>query len=404
MLMKLKYLVFLLLISVSPFLNAKNLNGVFVDFSELEKVKVEIGNNNPNYLPAYKSLLEKADLALTEGPFSVMDKKRIPPSGDKHDYLSGGPYWWPDPKKPNGLPYIRRDGKVNPEMRGENVDPPAKIKMMNNLNILAWAYYFSEEKKYARKAVELLKTWFLDEATRMNPNLNFAQGIPGRVEGRGIGIIDWREIYKIITPIEILSNEKLLGKKTERGLSGWFEAYYEWLHTHEYGKFEDDYFNNHGTWFDMQAVGIALFLGKNDAARERLEGKTKKRISKQIEPDGSQPHELGRTKSLSYSVMNLRGFCILADMGRKIGIDLWGFETTDGRGIEKAFEFLLPVATGEQSWKYQQISGMEDALHSLQINFRMAAHATGKPKYLEVARTMPVPFYDLEALIYPIGF
>ena len=71
---------------------------------------------DPALLPAYRQLLKDADAALKAGPFTVMAKKRLPPSGDRHDYMSFGPYWWPDPSKPDGLPYIRRDGERNPEI------------------------------------------------------------------------------------------------------------------------------------------------------------------------------------------------------------------------------------------------------------------------------------------------
>jgi len=126
---------------------AQSTDGIFVDFSELQKVKTRIQKKDSRYLPAYNALLEEAEQALNEGPFSVVDKKRTPPSGDKHDYLSGGPYWWPDPEKPDGLPYIRRDGERNPEMRGDNVDASTKSKMMKNVQHLGWAYFFSGDKK-----------------------------------------------------------------------------------------------------------------------------------------------------------------------------------------------------------------------------------------------------------------
>jgi len=142
-----------LLIIFSSFFS-KASDGIFIDFSETKRVKKQIQQKNPAFIPAYMALIERAELAMSEGPFSVMDKKRSAPSNNKHDYLSGGPYWWPDPNKANGLPYIRRDGEVNPEMRGENVDPPAKNKMMENVESLGWAYYFSGEKKYANKAID----------------------------------------------------------------------------------------------------------------------------------------------------------------------------------------------------------------------------------------------------------
>ncbi|MDB4582861.1 alginate lyase family protein [Draconibacterium sp.] len=381
---------------------SQSVKGIFVDFSETENVKSLIQNKDENYLPAYIALIEKAEIAITEGPFSVVDKKRTPPSGDKHDYLSMGPYWWPDPSKPDGLPYMRKDGEVNPETRGDNVDPPSKNKMMGNVEILTWAYYFSGNKKYAEKAIELLEVWFINPETKMNPNLNFAQGIPGRMEGRGIGIIDWAGINRVISPIQILDKDGLISCHTKEKLYSWFEEYFSWLHTHEYGKFEDDYFNNHGTWFDVQAVGIALMLGKTEIAKERLEHKSKGRIAAQIEPDGSQPHELARTKSLSYSTMNLRGFNHLANMGKKVGVDLWSYKTKDGRSIRKAYQFLLPYVLGEKEWTYKQISSIDDVLKSLKTNYLVAANQTGSRDYLKVTKTIEKPQTDLETLLYPL--
>ena len=46
----------------------------------------------------------EAERALAAGPFSVMQKERVPPSGDKHDFLTLAPYWWPDPSRPAEFP------------------------------------------------------------------------------------------------------------------------------------------------------------------------------------------------------------------------------------------------------------------------------------------------------------
>jgi len=349
---------------------------IFVDFTRIKLVKKQILSNDERYEPAYKLLLQHAETAINEDPFSVMDKKRTPPSGDKHDYLSMGPYWWPDSTKPDGLPYIRRDGVINPETRGEYVDVPSKNKMLNNLEILGWAFYFSNEKKYAEKAVELLETWFVNPETRMNPNLNFAQGIPGRMDGRGIGIIDWSSINRLISPLQILESNHILKEETDRKIHKWLEDYLEWLLTSKYGIDEDEYFNNHGTWYDVQVVAIQQFLDKTEDAKHRLETRTKERISTQIEPDGSQPFELERTKSLGYSTMNLRGFLHLAQFGKNLGVDLWNYKTEDGRSIKGALDFLMPYAKTEKEWTYQQLGHLEDAVENLKIDFLMAASFT----------------------------
>jgi hypothetical protein len=394
-------LTFLLLFAVAFHLTSceKNveIDGIFYDFNKIEIVKNQIKKGDPKYLPAYETLLNNAEIALTEGPFSVTNKKRTPPNGDKHDYLSMGPYWWPDSTKPDGLPYIRRDGEVNPETHGEYVDTDSKNKLFANVETLGWAYYFSGEKKYAGKALQLLETWFVEPETRMNPNLNFAQGIPGICDGRGIGIIDWAGINKIISTIQILDAGGDLPKEIKTTLFSWFEEYHNWLTTHEYGLFEDNTKNNHGTWYDVQVTGIELMLGKTESAKARLEIAKTKRIASQIEPDGSQPHEIARTKSLSYSAMNLRGFMQLANLGKKAGVDLWNFETADGRSIRKALDFLLPVAAGEKNWEYQQLGNLEESIENLKINFIMAAEATGDEKYTKVSSTIKSD----EKLLYP---
>ena len=391
-----------LLFLLSACAEKPEIQNIFVDFDKIEKVKKSINKGEETYLDAYTVLIEKAETAMLETPVSVMDKKRTPPSGDKHDYLSGGPYWWPDSSKNDGLPYIRRDGEVNPEMRGENVDPPAKNKMMENVETLGWAYFFSGEIKYAGKAIEQLEVWFINPETKMNPNLNFAQGIPGRVEGRGIGIIDWAGIHRLVTSIQIFDANQLLTGETKTALYQWFEDYYTWLHTHEYGIFEDNYFNNHGTWFDVQAVSIALLLGKTDEAITRLENKTKARIASQIESDGSMPHELARTKSLSYTAMNLRGFCHLANMANSLNIDLWNYKTADGRGILTSLDYMLPFVRGEEVWEYEQISDTDDAIESAKYNFLMAASQTKNKEFLNIAKSIKEPNDKLEFLLYPI--
>jgi hypothetical protein len=284
-----------------------------------------------------------------------MQKKTVPPSGDKHDYVSLGPYWWPDPNQPDGLPYIRRDGRVNPETRGHSSDYPATKRLFDRVYTLAMAAFNTDDSRYARKAANLLETWFIDPNTRMNPHLEYAQGVPGRSNGRCYGIIEWCEIDKLITAIQLLRAQGALSESTNRSIEQWFEAYLHWLQSSEMGRMEGARLNNHATWYDVQVVGLCLFLGKGTEARAVLEAVKTKRIATQIEPDGRQPRELARTRSLSYSKMNLSAFKRLAHLGNKVGVDLWNYETTDGRSIRKAEAFLAPYTSGKRKWPYSQL-------------------------------------------------
>ena len=332
--------------------------------------------------PALRQLLDDAHAALAVRPFSIVEKTSVPPSGDKHDYLSLAPYAWPDPGKPNGLPYLQRDGESNPE-RDSIPDHRYFARLAALVETLGLAYFFTDDESFAAHAVLLLRTFFVEPATRMNPHLRFAQGVRGKEGGRPSGLIDTACIARLIDGFGLLVESKSLSKEERDGILGWFRDYLAWLRDSELGRREGQARNNHGTWYDVQVVSLALVTGQVDVAREVLQFSHKRRIGRQIEPDGRQPEELQRTRSWHYAVFNLEAFVALANLGDGAGVDLWHYQTPDGRSIRKAIDWLVPFALGEKEWTTPEIGGMKpDALWPI---VREAASRLQDARLAEVA-------------------
>lgn len=362
-----------------------------LDASRLAATRERIASGDESVRPAFDQLEDDARRALDDGPFTVMSKSIVPPSGDKHDYISQGPYWWPNPDTRDGLPYIRRDGQTNPEIR-KHTDKANMGRMTSSVETLALAWFFTGDEEYAAHAARLLRVWFLDPETRMNPNLNFGQGIPGICEGRGIGIIETRGLPRVVDAAGLLAASKAWTSDDHQRLQAWFDAYLTWLLESPYGKDEAATRNNHATYYDVQVASFALFVGKTDLARKVLGECRQKRIADQIEPDGRQPRELARTRPWGYSTMNLNGFLELAILGEHVGLDLWNFRTEDGRGIRRAVEWLVPFATGEQKWTERDLRGYDPL--AMYPAIRLAATRYTDERFAKSAAKIPAPRPD----------
>jgi hypothetical protein len=343
------------------------------------------------------SLVIDADKAMHNGPFSVMQKAVVPPSGDKHDYMSQAPYFWPDPAKKDGLPYIRRDGERNPEIKKIS-DHDNIGRMGADARTLALAYYLTGNEPYAARAAVLLRIWFISSSTRMNPNLEFGQGIPGINTGRGIGLIETRAVTSALDAAGLLAESPSWTASDQEALRTWVEQFLHWMRTSSKGKDEDAARNNHGTYYDLQVADYALFVGDRQLAVDTLERVKTRRIAVQIEPDGREPMELARTKAFSYSYGNLDGLMQLAWLGQQVGVDLWSFRTPDGRSIRAALDFLLPYAVGEMKWNYPQIDGFHGAAMLREV--QMAAREYEDPRYIDALSTLGAGNRSVDALLW----
>ena len=355
----LSYLLFYILFSIvlNSYGQNKKFNGyILQDENQLAMLKSQYKEGDAKLATEIDLLLAEANKDLYEGPYSVtLQKTRLAPSGDAHDYISQAPYWWADPAKPDGKPYIRKDGQRNPEIYQIH-DDAQMVKMSEVVKILAMAYYFTGKESYAEKAIKLLSVFFIEPATRMNPNLNYAQYIPGINDGRGIGIIESRGLVNIPDALAMMQQSKSLTNEFNGGIYKWFNEYLAWLLTSKNGTDESKERNNHGTNYDVQVVDLSIFAGNEKQAKELLEKETMPRLDIQFTASGEQPLELARTRSWDYTVMNMAAWCRLGVLANRVGVDLWHYKTADGKSIEKCVAWFQPYLLKQKVWDHQQIA------------------------------------------------
>ena len=364
------------------------------DKAHLEEVKTSL--QQPFYQSSYRALCESADRLLDAEPLSVMMKEKTPASGDKHDYLSQARYFWPDPSKTNGLPYINRDGVSNPEL--EKLDRNRLGMTADRVTTLSLAWYFSGDEKYARKATELIRVWFLNKETRMNPNFEYAQMVPGLNGGKGrcYGVLDGYSFVEMLDGVALLENSEAFTERDSKKLKAWFARLLDWILTSPQGKEEASQANNHSTTYDALVISFALYTGKKNIAEKFIREFPEKRIFKQIEPDGSQPHELWRTLSFGYSQYNLSHYIDIFQMAQKLGIPIDGETSADGRSFYKAMDYLLPYMGKEVSeWPYQQISNWDGKQQELAKDF-YRAYLLNRPRtdYRQAWRDVRILRFD----------
>lgn len=332
-------------------------------------------------------ILRAASLALKLEPPTIT-KYRAPLSeGGTNDFYSNADYFWPDPAKPDGLPYINRDGESNPG----NFDQHrmAMRQMRDAVAALAAAYKITGDDRHVTKAVELLRVFFLDPKTRMNPNLQYAQAVPGRSPGRSWGIIDGLHLVEIPPAITALQTSPAFPPEVLAGLKQWFREMTDWMMTSENGRTEGAAKNNHSVAYFVQIAAFARFTGDTDRLGECRRQFKEVFVPNQMAVDGSFPLELKRTKPYGYSIFQVDNLATLCQVLSTPADNLWEFKLADGRGIGVAMEFLFPYLADKSKWPHAPDVQAWEAWPARQPCLLFAGLALDKPDYLQLWRKLP---------------
>lgn len=312
----------------------------------------------------YERMKIEADSVLKTANPTVTSKPNAAATGTMNDYVSLARYWWPDPNTPDGLPYVRHDGKSNPELRKYDRDRLGDF--CSAIKTLSLVYYVSGEQKYADGAVSKLRTWFIDPETRMNPNFKFSQIRRGHDNDQGtpFGLLDGYSFVEMLDALVLLESKGAVPSSVSDSIQTWFAELSEWMLTSENGIAEANEANNHAVAYDAQVIRYAMYGGRDSIARRVVNEFSERRLDTQIAEDGRMPHELARTNAFGYTSFNLIHMMDICDMARVLGIDLY---PASNRAIERAIDWMMPYSIDPESFPYEQIGGwrhpMQDFTH-----------------------------------------
>ena len=340
------------------------------NYDHMMIVRESLKNGEILYRKPYQKLIREAEKFLSERATSVMDNpdEKVAKSKDKHDFISVGKYCWPNPNTSDGMPWIQRDGYINVENFKKD-DAVRLDKMSNRVIKLCFTYFFSDDVQFAKKASELVQVWFIDPATRMNPNFTYAQVIPGNDNDMGHfpGIIFGRTFVNILAGLCLVQKSSAYTKNLDVGIKKWFAEYYAWLTTSDMGLKESRATNNHSIAYDEQLLAIALFSGDSAAQRRLIAEFYPKRIFKQVEPDGKMLRELARTRALGYSAYNVKHMLEICEMVEKANPSFYKIRSSDGRCIGVAIDYIAQYLgkKPEEFLPYKQIADWDKCMDDI---------------------------------------
>ena len=296
-------------------------------------------------------IIRRAETALDEGPFTVTNKDHHPVDGATvHDFFSHLVHYWPNPDTDDGLPWVQRDGHVNPD----SFHDFDEMRVTTRVGFLGLAYLLTEDERFAEHAASLTRTFFLDPETRMNPNCEYANTVPGKPE-RGTRFmvagfhLRFRELFDALAIIEASPHWT---DDDKRAMQQWCREFVHWMETSDTALSERRKDNNHATAYYMQAALLSLYADDRRRARRYVQEYADDVMPRQLKAGGMQPAEFDRNNNLEYLVYNLSIIMDLAALGDRVGVDLWHVVTDEGGSLRGSLEMLVPAMTGALEWKH----------------------------------------------------
>lgn len=308
-----------------------------------------------------EQVVRSANAILKKQPYTVVHKKSF--SGDVHNYESLAYYAWPN----GDGTYTVRDGYPSPDY--SKYDAMKIFGMGENMRVLGLAYYATGKQEYASAAVRQLKVWFIADSTKMNPNLNYGQLIPGYNNDKGHpGVIsEAYSLLDVLDCISLLENRKQLSNSDVRKLKSWFRSLNKWFGNSEVGHTMDQQKNNLSIMYDVLRYRMAMFTDDSSVKRDIRDSFLQKRLIPQFAENGTQPEELKRNKSMMYSIFNLTHALQFCRLLKYDGYDCSPYKSR----LSAAVNFIRKYINNKDAYPYQEIGNWDKYVSQFNDAYRL---------------------------------
>lgn len=302
-----------------------------------------------------KYILQSSDALNLELTTINQNTSWIKQFSGANNFASLAPFYHPDPASDTGFPYIRIDGNRNP-IAAQTSDNKHVNRLYAIVYPCAVLYYFTKSEDYAIQAIQAIEKFFINPDTKMNPNITYSGMVIGnsledlRIRG---AIIDTNYLSIMPDLIELLKPSPHWTNDINSAMVLWFDTFSDWFKTNPRGILQGGYNHNIKTSYMKQLCAYLTFCGKTEEAKTYLESNLKNLMVAQIDSDGKQVLEMSRVKNRHYSNFNLTLLVNLATIANSLGINVWNYEDSEGRGsIKKAMKYLAYYYLHPTEWTF----------------------------------------------------
>jgi hypothetical protein len=338
---------------------------MYINSDEIAAIKSKISAGEQPWKNAFDTMLADANKALSQSSYSVTFQ-----GSASNTFYSESPYCgWTAVDGGRDC----RDGQINPQ--ADRGDYEAAIKLSWAMRNLALAYAFTNDPKYAEKALTLIRTWTIDPDTYMKP---------GRKSGSGAIIELLITIPGLYYGADLIWNYPAWDAAEKSAFLGWVSTYTNYVSRMNLYK------NNFSNWQSVLVASGGALLG-DKRLMNRAFDLYKFLVPLQIDVNGYMIKESSRTKGLSYSLFAINAMIQTAEIAKHQGIDLYNYKLGDGRGLELALDRYVQFSKDPSTWNYQQIRVVtsEDI-----APYELAYSYFHKPAYLDVVQKWGRPIEE----------